>query len=125
MITVRPQQPFVGAATDPRLARLIHLVYQLHTTTRISVIRRFLALKPGDVCVEARRAESERLLRAQPFLQSARITAYADGTDEVRLDVFTVDALSGQLGIGFQRRQPLVDRLLVGSSNLFGRALDV
>ena len=124
-IAVRPQPPFVGESNDPRVGRLLRGVSRLHTTTRPAIIRRFLAFKAGDICVERRRAESERLLRAQPFLQSARITAYADGPDEVRLDVFTVDALSGQLGVGFQNQHPLVDQLRLGSSNFLGRAVDL
>ena len=50
-----------------------------HYTTKESVIRRYLALQLGDRCTEVRRAESERILRAQPFLADATVLAYDDG----------------------------------------------
>src|ERR1041385_9249481 len=38
-----------------------------HTTTKADVIRRFLLLSVGQACTEQLRAESERILRFQPF----------------------------------------------------------
>ena len=62
-----------------------------HVTTRESVIRRYLALQLGDRCTEVRRAESERILRAQPFIADASVLAYADGNGGIILSVSTVD----------------------------------
>src|SRR5882757_9901176 len=47
-----------------------------HVTTKESVIRRYLALQLGDSCTEVRRAESERILRAEPFIADASVLAY-------------------------------------------------
>jgi hypothetical protein len=52
-----------------------------HTTTRESVIRRYLALQLGDRCTEVRRAESERILRAQPFIAEATVNVVPDALD--------------------------------------------
>lgn len=122
-IDVRPQGPIIAVPRGHQtLALLARRLVDLHTTTRPGVIRRFLALRVGDVCVERRRAESERLLRAQPFIQSAQITAYADGPTGVRLDVFAVDELAGEIGLAVQARAPLVSQFRVSNANLFGEA---
>ena len=71
-----------------------------HVTTRDAVIRRYLALQLGSQCTELRRAESERILRAQPFLADATVLAYADGAGGVILNVTTVDEISLILGLG-------------------------
>jgi len=71
-----------------------------HYTTRETVIRRYLALQLGDKCTEVRRAESERILRAQPFIADASVLAYADGQGGVILSVTTVDEVSLILSIG-------------------------
>ena len=44
-----------------------------HTTTKQDVIGRFLLLSVGQPCTERRRAESERILRFQPFLADATV----------------------------------------------------
>ena len=123
-IDIRPQPPYLGVP-DPRVAKFMQRVSQFHATTRGSIIRRFLALRVGDMCVEERRTESERLLRAQPFIQSAHIAAFPDGADGVRLDVFTVDELAGEIGIGVGGPLPFVDELRLGNGNLFGNAIRV
>src|SRR6476646_8028714 len=71
-IDIRPgRPPFTGHAAKWRtVARALGLH---HATTRPRVIRAFLALHVGDACTEFRRAESERVLRAQPFLANARV----------------------------------------------------
>jgi hypothetical protein len=125
-IDIRPQPPFLAAPSDnPRLARFIRRLTALHSTTRGRVIRRFLAFRVGDVCEETRRTESERLLRAQPFIERVRISAFPDGPDGVRLDVFTVDAVAGEIGIGVEGRAPLVDLVRLGNGNLLGDAIRV
>src|SRR3954468_117486 len=77
-----------------------------HATTRESVIRRYLALQLGDMCTEVRRAGSERILRAQPFIADATVLAYADGNGGVILSVATVDEVSVILGLGITASQP-------------------
>src|SRR4051812_39778304 len=56
-----------------RVPPLARAARQLHRTTRPDVVRRFLLLEPGHACDELRRAESERILRAQTFIAEARV----------------------------------------------------
>jgi len=125
-IDIRPQPPYLGVVpSDPRLAKMMNRASRFHKTTRAAVIRHFLALRVGERCVEERRVESERLLRAQPFLQSVHIAAFPDGEDGVRIDVFTVDELAGEVGASFGGPAPWVDGLKLGNGNLAGNAMRV
>lgn len=94
-----------------------------HVTTRESVIRRYLALQLGDSCTEVRRAESERILRAQPFIADATVLAYSDGNGGVTLTVATVDEVSLIVGLGVTAAQPHFRSILLGEDNLFGSAM--
>jgi hypothetical protein len=124
-IDIRPQPPYLGYPSDARIAKFMQKASRWHSTTRGPIIRRFLALRVGDRCVEERRVESERLLRAQPFIQSAHIAAFADGQDGVRLDVYTVDELAGEIQVGIGRPAPFIDALTLGNGNLLGNAMRV
>jgi hypothetical protein len=94
-----------------------------HVTTREAVIRRYLALQLGDRCTEVRRAESERILRAQPFIADATVLAYPDGNGGVILSVATVDEVSLILGVGVTAAQPHFRALLLGEDNLLGSGI--
>jgi hypothetical protein len=124
-IDIRPQPPYLGVAADPRLEKFLQRASRWHSTTRGAIIRHFLALRVGDMCVEERRVESERLLRAQPFIQSAHIAAFPDGPYGVRLDVFTVDELAGEIQIGVGAPAPYINALRLGNGNLLGNAMRV
>jgi hypothetical protein len=87
------------------------------------VILNFTLLHAGETCDEARRQDSERILRAQPYISDVAIRASPAGQDSVRLVVETVDeymiygeawGLTG-LPVGAE----------VGTSNLFGGARSV
>ena len=93
-----------------------------HVTTREAVIRRYLALQLGDQCTEVRRAESERILRAQPFIADATVLASDDGQGGVVLTVSTVDEVSLIIGAGIGGGSGL-HALLLGEDNLLGSAL--
>jgi hypothetical protein len=93
-----------------------------HVTTKETVIRRYLALQLGDRCTEVRRAESERILRAQPILADATVLAYDDGQGGVALSVTTVDEVSLILGVGVGGGSAL-HSLVLGENNLLGSAL--
>ncbi|MDQ6717020.1 MAG: hypothetical protein M3Z17_01595 [Gemmatimonadota bacterium] len=97
----------------------------LHVTTKDIVVRRFLALRVGDKCSELRRAESERVLRAQPFLADADVVAIPDGNGGVILDVTTRDEPSLILGGGVSAKSPHLRSARLGESNLDGQALYV
>ena len=92
-----------------------------HWTTRPGVINAYLRLAVGRPCLEFDRAESERLLRAQPFISSANIRARSDGAGGVHIEVETVDEFpftgSGKLANG------TVSALGIGTVNLGGRGL--
>ena len=94
-----------------------------HVTTREAVLRRYLALQLGDACTEVRRAESERILRAQPFIADATVLAYADGAGGVILNVTTVDEVSLIFGVGLTAKSPHLHSLKLGEDNLLGSAI--
>lgn len=94
----------------------------LHTTTRQNVIRNYLLLHVGEPCNQIRRAESERILRAQSFLVDARIRVYDDERGGVRLEVETRDEFSASVATAITGRSPFVRAMKIGESNLFGTA---
>jgi hypothetical protein len=96
-----------------------------HVTTKDWIIRRYLALQEGDACTEIRRAESERILRAQPFIADATVLAYADGNGGVFLSVTTVDEISLIVGLGVSSATPHFRSAALGENNLLGRAIHV
>src|SRR4051812_30091180 len=121
-IDIDPSPPFrvTGSTIWRRAGRW---AAKQHTTTRESVIRRYLALQLGDRCTEVRRAESERILRAQPFIADATVLAYSDGNGGVVLSVATVDEVSIILGVGVTAAQPHFRALLLGEDNLLGSGI--
>jgi hypothetical protein len=94
-----------------------------HVTTKDWIIRRYLALQEGDVCTELRRGESERILRAQPFIADATVLAYEDGNGGIVLNVTTVDEISLILGMGVTSKKPRFRSFTLGEANLMGRAI--
>ena len=65
----------------------------LHITSKQRTVRKYLLFKEGDVFVERKLAESERLLRAKRSFQDAEIHAVAEG-DAVDIYVTTKDTWS-------------------------------
>ncbi len=94
-----------------------------HVTTKEAVIRRYLALQLGDRCTEVRRAESERILRAQPFIADATVLAFADGAGGIILNVTTVDEVSLIFGVGIKAKSPHFHALTLGEDNLVGSGI--
>src|SRR5882762_1671467 len=85
---------YADAPTVANLARwprLAAFARAMHATTRTELIRRFLLLDRGEPCNELRRAESERILRAQPFLAEAEAFVVASEGGGVDLEVRTSD----------------------------------
>lgn len=97
-----------------------NVVRETHVVTRDDVIRGFLLLRTGDRCRELRRSESERILRAQPFIADASIDVVANGRGGVDLDVHTIDEASIILSGAVGSSAPLVQGVRVGSANLAG-----
>ncbi len=106
-----------------RYPRLAAVARALHTTTRPELIRRFLLLDRGDACRELRRAESERILRAQPFIAEAEVITVANEEGGVDLEVHTSDEAAIVFGGGVRAASPHVTSILVGNANLAGQGI--
>lgn len=123
-IVVLTQPPYTNNLIG-RVAFVEKLVRKLHSTTEPPLIARYLLLHAGGRCDELRRAESERILRAQPYLVDARITPYDDGQGGVLLEVNTRDEFSTIVDMAARARSPYVTAFRFGEANLAGRGLYV
>ena len=94
-----------------------------HTSTRGEVVRRFLLLEAGGPCSAVRVAESQRILRLQPFLAEATVRAVPDSVGGVRIEVETLDEIPTIFSMRFRSWSPAAIR--VGVGNIGGRALHV
>ncbi|HEX7978166.1 MAG TPA: hypothetical protein VF461_06155 [Gemmatimonadaceae bacterium] len=119
-IDIRPgRPPFTGHAAKWRtVARALGLH---HATTRPRVIQAFMALHVGEACTEFRRAESERVLRAQPFLADAKVRVIADSTGDLAAIVETTDEIPVLVGGRLRGIGP--DALSLGNGNVAGQGL--
>ncbi|MEQ1692692.1 MAG: hypothetical protein ABMA00_15485 [Gemmatimonas sp.] len=120
-VVIITQPPYTDRLPE-RLEFLRRVARTIHANTRDDVVRRFLLLRPGDACNQIRRAESERILRAQPFLVDARITVFDDEAGGVRLEVETRDEFSLIFEPAIDVRAPVVRAIRIGESNLAGTA---
>jgi hypothetical protein len=122
-VRVRAHQPtytgLVGAMRD-RAAQLVHSQYE---PTRSAVVAAYLRLEAGAICTERDRAESERVLRAQPFIASAVVQTIREGAGRTRIEVDVVDEVS--LVVGARVSHGTLSGLTFGSENLQGRGLSL
>jgi hypothetical protein len=118
-ITVQTRPPSYGGlfARSPWLGRL---ATSLHTTTAPRVVENLMLLHKGEPCSGLLRRETERLLRAQPFLADATLTIYADGPNAVRVEVVTIDEPAVIGSVGVSGKDPMLRALKVGSANVRG-----
>jgi hypothetical protein len=114
-IDVESRAPTVAGVS--RVPLVNRVARSIHVTTRDDVIRNFLLLKVGDACTELRRAESERILRAQSFLADASVIALPVDSG-VLIRVRTVDEISIVFATAINSRG--VRALRVGNSNIDG-----
>lgn len=122
-IVVDAQAPTVaGLQRVPVAGRVVR---KTHVVTRDNVIRRYLLIHAGDRCSEARRAESERILRAQPFLADASVEVVRSGRGGVNVEVFTIDEASLILSGSVAGAAPIVRSVRVGNANLAGLGIAV
>lgn len=121
-VLIRSHAPSYGGLFE-RSQLLGRLVTAMHVATAPSVIEQFVLLKRGERCSILLRQETERILRAQPFLADASVTAFADGMDGVRVEVVTIDEPSAVAGIGLTSVAPYVRSLTLGNGNLQGRGV--
>ena len=121
-IVVRPAPPpFAGrAAKWQAAARAVGLH---HATTSARVVEAFMALHVGRECTEFRRAESERVLRAQPFIADASVKLEPDGHGGVVAVVATTDEIPVLVDARFRGVVP--DALSLGNANVAGQGLRV
>jgi Omp85 superfamily domain len=75
----------------------------LHVTSREVIIRRVLLFKEGDPVRERRIYETERLLRALPFVKTARIEPRVDPDGTVVAVVRVRDAWTTQVNAGYSQ----------------------
>ena len=92
-----------------------------HTTTKADVIRRFLLLDVGRPCTAIQVAESQRILRLQPFLAGATVRAVPDSVGGVRIEVQTLDEIPTVFSMHLRRWRPAA--VLFGNGNVGGQAL--
>jgi len=104
----------------PFLARVVSAV---HVTTRADLIRRFLLLRPGDFCDELRRADSERILRAQRFIAEASVRPVRTPSGETILEVRTADEVAAVVGIAATTSPPPIRFVRLGDANLSGEGV--
>lgn len=116
----RPSFELTG---PPLFRKAVLAARKLHATTNPTVVRRYLALHEGEKCTELRRTESERILRAQPFLAEAYVSAYPDTGGGVRIVATTVDEVSLIIGGSVGSRSPVIRALKFGEANLMGEAV--
>ena len=119
-IHVTPRDPsFLVVPKSVRaLARAVGVA---HTTTKAETIRSFLLLEAGQRCTERNRAESERVLRLQPFLADAAVRAVPDGMGGVRIEVETIDEIPTVFAMRLHGLSP--SALRFGNANVGGQGL--
>ena len=86
--------------------------------TRESAIAPFLLFKSGGPCTELLIKETERVLRAQPYLADARIMVMPDTSGTVSVAIITVDDIRPILSFGMKGGTPT--RFRFGSTNIAG-----
>src|SRR6478672_7985621 len=92
----------------------IGILSSIHINTKPDIVRRFLIVAPGQACDDRRRSESERLLRAQPFIASASVKAYDDGNGGVIIVAQTTDELTTIVAVGTSPTSPYLSTFTLG-----------
>lgn len=115
VITTREPPPLLARST---FARPVVAAVLQHRTTRPEAILPFVHVRAGQPCSEFRLAESERVLRAQPYLADAMVRAVPDTNGTVRVEIMTVDEIPLVLGLGL--RGSSVSSFSYGNGNIMG-----
>jgi Omp85 superfamily domain len=89
--------------------------------TRVSAVAPFLLVKQGEACTETLLTESERVLRAQPYLADARAVVTPDANGTVSVSFSTVDDIRPIVGLGVKNNSPT--RIKLGSGNVAGSGM--
>jgi hypothetical protein len=120
-VEIRSYPPSTTTAGERAAASTAEAVGLEHRRTQPFVLRAYVLLKPGDRCSEQARVESERMLRAQPFVASAAVRTYPDGDGKVRVRVDVVDEAPLLASARFANGG--LSGVQVGTRNLRGRGL--
>ena len=98
----------------------------VHWQTRESIVRLDLLFAVGEPCEPRRLRETERLLRARPYIRSALVVAVPTADSGVTIVVETRDELSleGRLRVSRGGDFP-VKHVSFGDENVFGRGLRI
>lgn len=119
-IAITPRDPSFLAV--PRQLRVVaRAVGVIHTTSTRQTISHFLLLEVGQPCTERHRAESERILRLQPFLADATVLAVPDSSGGVRIEVETIDEIPTVVDL--RVRGGHVSQVRFGNGNVGGQGL--
>jgi hypothetical protein len=122
-VTIYTEAPSVASLRRvPVVARVARTI---HETTQPSVVERFLLFRAGDRCEELRRAESERILRAQPFIADADVFIVTNDDGTVDAEVRTIDETAMIVGGSVRARSPNISGVLFGNANLGGQGVYV
>jgi hypothetical protein len=112
-----------SVASLRRVPVVANIARTIHETTQPAVVDRFLLFRAGDRCQELRRAESERILRAQPFIADADVFVVENDTGAVDVEVRTIDETAMVLGGSVRARSPNISGVLIGNANLGGQGV--
>ena len=115
------EEPTLIAESAPRWSRGMLRALLRHTLTKDVAIEPFLLVEPGAQCSDFRLAESARVLRAQPYLAEASVTAVPDSAGGVRVRVETVDEIPLIIGGGV--RNGKLSALTYGNANVRGAGI--
>ena len=119
-IDIRPEPPRIVGRNAPWWRKLLFSVLLQHRTTRPDVVRDYLRVKEGEPCREVERAETERILRAQPFIADATVRLEPDSTaGGSRLVVETVDEVPTIIGARISDGS--LSGFKFGNANVMGR----
>lgn len=120
-VEIRSYPPSTTTAAERAASTTAEAVGLEHRRTQPFVLRAYVLLKPGARCSEQARVESERMLRAQPFVASAAVRTYPDGPGRVRVRVDVVDEVPLMASARFANGG--LRGAQVGTRNFRGRGL--
>ena len=122
-VTIYTEAPSVASLR--RVPVVARIARTMHETTQPNVVERFLLFAAGDKCEELRRAESERILRAQPFIADADVFIVTNDDGTVDAEVRTIDETAVVIGGSVRARSPNISGVLFGNANLAGQGVYV
>lgn len=120
-IDVESQPPAIVGRDPSAIRRFMQHVLFQSGTTHESRIRAFLLARIDQRCSDDWLPELARVVRAEPYIASATVTAVSDGADGVRLKVETVDEVPVIIGGGVTKGG--LSNVKYGNSNIGGTGL--